>query len=155
MDGQNRSRVPPGTAVAVVQKEDQPTGQLTWGTVDEILTNSAHHHRGIKVRLRDGVVGRVQRIGREPPAATGGAAAAAPPAPQKTMDEWMGTGGVKPTAHAEQVSAVHTVCPCIYIACHKHTEYWREGAELCALPQARRSCCSSLFWPDSGRAAPQ
>lgn len=43
-----------GTQVSVVQKHDQPTGHLTRGTVAEILTNSAFHPRGLKVRLTDG-----------------------------------------------------------------------------------------------------
>ena len=46
----------------VVKKEHQRTGQLTEGVVKDILTNSAVHPRGIKVRLTDGVVGRVQEI---------------------------------------------------------------------------------------------
>ncbi|KAG9402642.1 hypothetical protein AC1031_007251 [Aphanomyces cochlioides] len=49
-------------SVAIVQKQDQPTGRLTYGVVAETLTNSAVHHRGIKVRLTDGTVGRVQHI---------------------------------------------------------------------------------------------
>jgi uncharacterized repeat protein (TIGR03833 family) len=46
----------------VVQKEDQRTGRLTEGVVKDILTNSANHPRGIKVRLESGIVGRVQEI---------------------------------------------------------------------------------------------
>jgi|EP00979_Chaetoceros_neogracilis_P018003 uncharacterized repeat protein (TIGR03833 family) len=48
-----------GTSVSVIQKQDQGTGQLTSGTVAEILTNSSFHPRGIKVRLADGIVGRI------------------------------------------------------------------------------------------------
>jgi len=48
-----------GTAVSVVQKQDQGTGHLTSGTIAEILTNSSFHPRGIKVRLEDGTVGRI------------------------------------------------------------------------------------------------
>jgi uncharacterized repeat protein (TIGR03833 family) len=48
-----------GCAVSVIQKQDQPTGRLTAGTVAEILTNSEFHPRGIKVRLTDGTVGRI------------------------------------------------------------------------------------------------
>lgn len=44
-------------------KDDQPTGRLTRGVVQDILTKSAYHPRGIKVRLTDGCVGRVQAIG--------------------------------------------------------------------------------------------
>ena len=48
-----------GTSVSVIQKHDQATGHLTSGTIAEILTNSSSHHRGIKVRLTDGTVGRI------------------------------------------------------------------------------------------------
>lgn len=46
----------------IVQKHDQPTGKLTEGVVERILTNSAVHPRGIKVRLTTGEVGRVQAV---------------------------------------------------------------------------------------------
>ena len=48
--------------VEVVLKADQATGKLTRGVVAEILTSSEFHPRGIKVRLTDGQVGRVQNI---------------------------------------------------------------------------------------------
>jgi len=51
MDGRKRADINPGTRVQVVQKQDQRSGKLTEGTVDEILTNSATHPHGIKVRL--------------------------------------------------------------------------------------------------------
>lgn len=62
MDGTNRSDIKIGFKVLVVKKEDQRTGKLTEGIVKRILTNSANHHRGIKVMLEDNVVGRVQKI---------------------------------------------------------------------------------------------
>ena len=62
MDGRNRSDVRPGSKVAVVQKEDQRSGRLTHGIVKDILTPSAYHPHGIKVRLEDGRVGRVQHV---------------------------------------------------------------------------------------------
>jgi uncharacterized repeat protein (TIGR03833 family) len=62
MDGQIRENVKIGSEVDIVLKKDQPTGKLTHGVVAEILTSSAVHHRGIKVRLKDGQVGRVQKI---------------------------------------------------------------------------------------------
>lgn len=62
MNGQNREDIKEGLEVEVVLKEDQPTGKLTRGIVAEILTNSSFHPRGIKVRLTDGQVGRVQNI---------------------------------------------------------------------------------------------
>ncbi|MFW5743943.1 MAG: YwbE family protein [Spirochaetota bacterium] len=62
MDGRKRADVQPGAVVRVVQKHDQRTGETTEGVVSEILTNSSTHPHGIKVRLEDGVVGRVKEI---------------------------------------------------------------------------------------------
>lgn len=62
MDGRQRRNIRPGTRVQIVLKKDQPTGKLTEGIVQNILTKSAYHPRGIKVRLQDGQVGRVQVI---------------------------------------------------------------------------------------------
>ncbi|KAL7813900.1 hypothetical protein V8C44DRAFT_326605 [Trichoderma aethiopicum] len=50
-----------GASVFIVLKEDQPTGRETRGIVQDVLT-SGDHPRGIKVRLRGGQVGRVQRL---------------------------------------------------------------------------------------------
>jgi uncharacterized repeat protein (TIGR03833 family) len=57
-----RSSIRPGMTVLVVLKQDQPTGKLTQGIVKDILTRSASHPHGIKVRLQNGLVGRVQQI---------------------------------------------------------------------------------------------
>ncbi|MCU0679401.1 MAG: YwbE family protein [Planctomycetes bacterium] len=62
MDATNRGDIIIGQRVAVVQKHHQRTGELTVGEVAEILTSSAFHPRGIKVRLATGEVGRVQII---------------------------------------------------------------------------------------------
>jgi uncharacterized repeat protein (TIGR03833 family) len=62
MNPQNREDIKIGQEVEVVLKEDQRTGTLTRGIVAEILTNSGFHPHGIKVRLEDGQVGRVQNI---------------------------------------------------------------------------------------------
>lgn len=62
MDGTKRSNVNIGSKVMVVQKQHQRTGELTEGIVGRILTNSANHHRGIKVMLQNGIVGRVQEV---------------------------------------------------------------------------------------------
>ncbi|MEK3799938.1 YwbE family protein [Peribacillus sp. FSL H8-0477] len=62
MNGQNRKDIKPGIEVEIVLKADQRTGKLTTGTVKDILTNSSSHPHGIKVRLTDGQVGRVQKI---------------------------------------------------------------------------------------------
>jgi uncharacterized repeat protein (TIGR03833 family) len=62
MNGNNRSNVKPGARVKVVQKQDQFSGELSEGIVKDILTKSASHPHGIKVRLQDGVIGRVKEI---------------------------------------------------------------------------------------------
>jgi uncharacterized repeat protein (TIGR03833 family) len=51
-----------GQRVAIVTKANQASGALTEGLVDELLTSSATHPRGIKVRLQSGEIGRVRRI---------------------------------------------------------------------------------------------
>lgn len=61
-NGQNRKDIRPGLEVDIVLKQDQRTGKRTRGIVKDILTNSATHPHGIKVRLQDGQVGRVQEI---------------------------------------------------------------------------------------------
>ncbi len=62
MNGQNRKDIRPGMAVAIVLKKDQRTGKLTRGVVKDLLTKSAFHPHGVKVRLEDGQVGRVKLI---------------------------------------------------------------------------------------------
>ncbi|KAF2656173.1 hypothetical protein K491DRAFT_704157 [Lophiostoma macrostomum CBS 122681] len=64
------SSVPPysalhvGTPVSIILKADQATGHQVTGLVAEPLTRG-DHPRGVKVRLRDGRVGRVQRLASE------------------------------------------------------------------------------------------
>lgn len=62
MDGTIRASVKPGLVVNIVLKQDQKTGKLTKGIVQQLLTNSPTHPHGIKVRLTDGQVGRVKQI---------------------------------------------------------------------------------------------
>lgn len=62
MNGQNRADIKAGLKVKIVLKKDQRTGKLTEGIVQDILTNSARHPHGIKVRLESGDIGRVQEI---------------------------------------------------------------------------------------------
>ena len=62
MDGRTRANIVPGIAVAIVQKHHQSSGQLTEGIVQQLLTKSAFHPHGIKVRLITGEVGRVKHI---------------------------------------------------------------------------------------------
>lgn len=62
MNGTLRKNIKPGLEVRIVLKKDQRTGELTEGTVRDILTKSAQHPHGIKVRLTTGEVGRVKEI---------------------------------------------------------------------------------------------
>ena len=57
-----REDIKPGTRVRVVQKQDQGSGKLTEGIVKAVLTRSATHPHGIKVRLESGIVGRVKKL---------------------------------------------------------------------------------------------
>lgn len=57
-------QVIPGASVSIVLKQDQPTGREVQGVVQDLLTRG-NHPRGIKVRLTDGRVGRVQRMASE------------------------------------------------------------------------------------------
>ena len=62
MNVQHRKDIHPGLAVSIILKQDQRTGKLTHGIVRNILTSSPFHSRGIKVRLEDGQIGRVQAV---------------------------------------------------------------------------------------------
>ena len=62
MNGQHRADIYPGIEVEIILKQDQRTGRRTRGVVKYLLTSSAYHSRGIKVRLEDGQVGRVVEI---------------------------------------------------------------------------------------------
>jgi len=61
-DGTKRMDIREGLNVSIVLKQDQRTGKLTQGIVRDILTKSATHTHGIKVRLENGLVGRVKSI---------------------------------------------------------------------------------------------
>jgi len=62
MNGNTRTSLKVGMTVLIVLKQDQRTGKLTKGVVKDILTKSANHPHGIKVRLENGLVGRVKEI---------------------------------------------------------------------------------------------
>ncbi len=62
MPHRERKNIRAGLKVAIVLKQDQRTGKQTTGIVKDLLTNSNFHPQGIKVRLTDGQVGRVQEI---------------------------------------------------------------------------------------------
>jgi len=62
MSGRKRSNIKAGALVQVVRKQDQRSGKLTEGIVKDILTKTSTHPHGIKVRLTNGVVGRVKEV---------------------------------------------------------------------------------------------
>jgi uncharacterized repeat protein (TIGR03833 family) len=62
VDGTRRADIKAGSRVRIVLKQDQLSGRLTEGTVQDVLTNSPEHPHGIKVRLETGEVGRVKQI---------------------------------------------------------------------------------------------
>jgi len=62
MNGTIRKNIEVGMLVNVVLKRDQRSGELTEGVVEKILTKSANHPHGIKVRMEDGQIGRVNEI---------------------------------------------------------------------------------------------
>ena len=57
-----RNHITIGMMVQIIPKQDQSTGNLTDGRVEQILTSSNFHPHGIKVKLIGGKVGRVQNI---------------------------------------------------------------------------------------------
>ncbi|KAM0275955.1 hypothetical protein ACHAQH_007256 [Verticillium albo-atrum] len=68
-----------GASVNIVLKADQPTGRTVSGSIQDVLTRG-NHPRGIKVRLTDGRVGRVQSMaGAGQPAAQPAASQVAAP----------------------------------------------------------------------------
>lgn len=62
MKGQNRSDIKIGRVVGIVTKENQLSGSIVEGEVQDILTNSLFHPHGIKVRLTTGDIGRVKYL---------------------------------------------------------------------------------------------
>ncbi|MEA3436284.1 MAG: YwbE family protein [Thermodesulfobacteriota bacterium] len=61
-DGTKRTEIIAGLKVSIVLKQDQRTRKLTEGIVRDVLTKSATHPHGIKVRLENNLVGRVKTI---------------------------------------------------------------------------------------------
>ncbi|MFO7619842.1 MAG: YwbE family protein [Bacteroidales bacterium] len=62
MEGKRRADVRPGIAVMVELLEDKRSGRLTGGRVKDVLTSSPVHPHGIKVRLENGLIGRIKQI---------------------------------------------------------------------------------------------
>jgi len=67
-DSRQRTSIQSGFIVDIIQKQDQRSNKKTRGVVQEVLTNSSFHPHGIKVRLKDGTVGRVTDVIRTDPA---------------------------------------------------------------------------------------
>lgn len=59
-DPPKRSEIKNGSAVWIIEKENYGTKNYKQGIVKDILSPRENHPRGIKVRLADGSVGRVQ-----------------------------------------------------------------------------------------------
>jgi len=57
-----RSELTPGMAVWIIERENYGTNDYKQGIIKHILSPGEHHSRGIKVRLTDGSIGRVQWI---------------------------------------------------------------------------------------------
>lgn len=62
MKGTRRADVKAGLDVMVELIEDKHTGRLTEGRVKEILTTAHIHPHGIKVKLENGLIGRIKQI---------------------------------------------------------------------------------------------
>lgn len=62
MKGTERANIKPGLEVGIVLKQDQRSGKITEGIVKDILTKATSHPHGIKVRLENGLIGRVKEI---------------------------------------------------------------------------------------------
>jgi uncharacterized repeat protein (TIGR03833 family) len=62
MEGTRRADIRPGIDVLVELTEDKRTGRLTGGKVKEVLTTAPIHPHGIKVKLENGMIGRIKQI---------------------------------------------------------------------------------------------
>jgi uncharacterized repeat protein (TIGR03833 family) len=62
MNGNRRADIIPGLSVMIELTEDKRTGRLTGGRVKDVLTTSPNHPHGIKVRLENGLIGRIKQI---------------------------------------------------------------------------------------------
>ncbi len=62
MDGRERKNIKKGTKVAILQKQDERSGNLTHGVVLEVIDQAAFHLKGIECKLKTGQIGRVKMI---------------------------------------------------------------------------------------------
>eukprot|EP00953_Heterococcus_sp_UTEX-ZZ885_P031580 16556-Heterococcus_DN1.PRE.8 len=107
--GQQRASVPPGTAVQVVQKHHQSSGELTKGVVARNLTSSGFHPRGQKVLLVSGIVGRVQAIVTVATTVVAAAAAAAAISPVGSESEAAFTNALSESTNSSDNETSHAV----------------------------------------------
>jgi len=62
MDARERRNIKKGTKVAILQKHDERSGNLTHGVVEEVMGNESFHLKGIECKLKTGQVGRIKMI---------------------------------------------------------------------------------------------
>ncbi len=62
MEDMQQEKIRPGLLVEVVLDEDQGTGKLTPGMVQEVLSSTEAEPIGAEVRLVSGKVGTVQKV---------------------------------------------------------------------------------------------
>ena len=62
MDGRERKNLKKGSKVAILQKQDERSGHLTHGVVQEVIDEASFHLKGIECKLKTGQVGRVKLI---------------------------------------------------------------------------------------------
>jgi len=62
MDGRERKNLKKGSKVAVLQKQDERSGHLTHGVVQDVISEESFHLKGIECKLKTGQVGRVKLI---------------------------------------------------------------------------------------------
>ncbi|KAI1081688.1 hypothetical protein F5B20DRAFT_52645 [Whalleya microplaca] len=86
------TEVVPGALVNIVLKADQRTGREVQGTVLNVLTRG-DHHRGIKVRLTDGRIGRVQGIASGSSGSSGSSSSATDVTPTDDLSPQTGEQG--------------------------------------------------------------
>ncbi|RAL07898.1 YwbE family protein [Aspergillus homomorphus CBS 101889] len=85
----------PGASVNIILKADQPTGRTVSGCIADVLTRG-NHPRGIKVRLTDGRVGRVQSMRKEGDPSSSSVSSALPAEGPRTRTTAHGAGAEQP-----------------------------------------------------------
>ncbi|KAI0016907.1 hypothetical protein F4780DRAFT_635945 [Xylariomycetidae sp. FL0641] len=97
------SEVVPGARVNIVLKADQRTGRQVSGAVRDVLTRG-DHHRGIKVRLTDGRIGRVQSMASASASSSGPDLSSSTPGGSGTSTSAASTQDSQPTSVGAEMS---------------------------------------------------